>query len=438
MRLIDYVRLGAADIRVRKKKSFLAVATVGLIFGILTMSVLLIQGAENAVLSEMTAPTRGKVLLEVTPRQQCMQDGCELVDSREIIGRVTNEYGGEILDDGSVQIGAKRLPVIATETLLSTRIDMGAIPEDVTPVLATLNTLAMWQQSALPQSSDTVEHKMQTMSRLRAGLLGNEIVIGEQKVLVAGVLPGAFGISTLSLAGVGQKMSPLNIILEHITIGESGSFVLDNTKREASGQDDQKSVLVLLPDIPTAISYKHALDAEACSLSNFMQHNCEAILEFGVDQAIGSPMDAYEAFVVIWRVYGYIVVGLVIVAGIVMLSTYTRLINDDAKKIALYYAFGANRWQVTGVYCVYLLVLSLLATLLAIVVGVISAVLVNLLNMQALSRVFALAFGGEIRPVFFFGINLWLIALFSAVLAFAAIAMVLNFRRYGRRRAHGR
>lgn len=436
MRLIDYARLGVANVRVRKKRALLAAVAVGLIFGILTTGSLLIQGIENVVLDKMAEPTGGKVLLEVSTRQSCMQEaGCEFIDAERVIMMVASEFDGEVLDDDVTWVGYGSLPTIAPE-VLEPAIEVGSelVPGDTIPVLTSIDKLAEWQRYIVPDRTTTAERRVGVLNELRAKSLGQEIVVGGQKLMPVGILPGAFGVSTLSLAEIGQKTNPLNMVLEQIRVGESTAFAVDDGNNGAGGGISQEAIFVLLPDIPTALAYKRALDAEACPLSDAQSRGCDPVVEFRTKQAVGDSLAASETFSTIWQIYGWLILGLVAVAGVVMLSTYTRLVNDDAEKVALYHALGASRWQVAGIYYVYLSTLSLLASLFALVVGAILTLLVNLLNWQALSQIFALAFGGEVQPVFFLGFNLQLLMFLGLMLLFALIATILNLRQYGKRK----
>lgn len=436
MRLVDYVRLGVANVRTRKKRAFLVAMAVGLIFGILLTGSLLVQGIENVVLEKMTKPTGGKVLLEVSTRQTCVQGECEFIDAERVITEVADRFDGEILDSGTVRVGYGSLPTIASEVLESAvEVDLELIPVDVVPVLTALDKLAEWQRYIIPDRTAKAKSRVGAMDELRAKSLGQEIAIGREKLMPVGVLPGAFGVSTLSLAEIGQKTNPLNMILEQIRVGESTAFALNNGgDDEADGGISQGAIFVLLPDIPTALAYRRALDAEACPLSDLQSRGCNPVVEFATKQAVGDSLAASEAFSTIWQVYGWLILGLAAVAGVVMLSTYTRLISDDMDKIALYHSLGASRLQIAGIYYIYLSTLSLLASLFAIVIGIVLTMLVNLLNRQALSQIFALAFGGETQQVFFLGFNLQPLVFLGLMLLFAFVATVLNSYQYGKRK----
>ena len=119
-----------------------------------------------------------------------------------------------------------------------------------------------------------------------------------------------------------------------------------------------------------------------------------------------------------------------VIAGMIMVSTYTRLIGYDKKEIALYRTMGASSRQVAGVYVVYLLGLSLLASVFALVLGLVLVVMVNLLNGTALAQIFALTFGGEMQRVMFLGFDAELLGYLGVVLALAPMVAVINFGQY--------
>lgn len=117
---------------------------------------------------------------------------------------------------------------------------------------------------------------------------------------------------------------------------------------------------------------------------------------------------------------------LVVIAVIIALSTYARLIGKDLKIISLYHALGATKGQIRVVYAVYLLMLSVMAVGFAVIVGLILAAVLSMVNMEALRSVWSLAFGMEAGAVWLVGWNnlIWWLA--GAMLLTAVVAIILG------------
>lgn len=145
---------------------------------------------------------------------------------------------------------------------------------------------------------------------------------------------------------------------------------------------------------------------------------------------VGDPVRIYENFVGIWTVLKILIVVLAVIACIVTMSTYVRLVGRDTKVIALYHAMGSTKKQIVGVYCVYLLGLSLLASAFSLVLGAGLVLIVNLINMTKLTQIFTIGFGVEEAPVWLFGWNNWIALFVGLLLVMAPLCTILSWRQF--------
>lgn len=182
--------------------------------------------------------------------------------------------------------------------------------------------------------------------------------------------------------------------------------------------------------LDAAQAYADALTAQNCNPLEKAAGRCERVKDFVVMSVIGEPLTVRQNFAGVWLVFKIVAIVLAAIGSIVALSTYTRLVGRDTKVIALYHAMGASKRQVAGVYCTYLLELSLLAGVFSLLLGVVLVLIINLLNMAKLAQVFMLGFGIEEAAVWLLGGNGWLAGLFGLLLVLAPVATLLNLHQF--------
>ena len=153
---------------------------------------------------------------------------------------------------------------------------------------------------------------------------------------------------------------------------------------------------------------------------------CGKDYKYQVVSAVSDPIMTYENLQNVWLVFMVVVAVLTVIALIIAVSTYGRLIGKDMKIIALYHALGATKGQIWVVYAVYLLMLSMMAVGFAIVVGLALAAVLSLVNMTNLVQVFALGFGLETEGVWLVGWNNLLLYVVGAIMAAAILVVILS------------
>ena len=153
---------------------------------------------------------------------------------------------------------------------------------------------------------------------------------------------------------------------------------------------------------------------------------CGKDYKYQVVSAVSDPIMTYENLQNVWLVFRIVAAVLTVIALIIAISTYGRLIGKDMKIISLYHAMGANGKQIRLVYLTYLLMLSIMAVGFAIVVGLALAAVLSLVNMTNLTQVFALGFGIETESVWLVGWNNLVLGLAGIMIFAAVIAIVLG------------
>lgn len=428
MRLVDYFRLGWANIVAHKKRAAIVVVIVGVMFGVLIAGSLLIQGVENTALDMMTRSTDGKVLVRSVAQQYsfCKDVACDLeADKAELRQRVT-DYGGKVIE----------VKMLGQDYVLDADLVQGAIetelskaPADATPVLAPLSILSNWLQISIPERAETAV-KVRTAQQIREQAVGQVItVMGGKKYWVAGILPGSFGgTSTLALSSLGRK-NPLDILLSNVELGGSAVLIIDDGDLRAETVITDE-IWATFDTVKQAERYIAEIADDNCNVLDVQAKRCPRMKQYEAATVISSPVMTYRNFEGVWLVFKILAIALAVIGSIVSLSTYTRLVGKDTKVIALYHAMGATKRQVVGVYVAYLLGLSLLASLFSLALGVGLVLIANLLSATGLMQVFTLGFGVAETRVWLFGWNNWIMVFVGLLLVVAPVCVVLNLYQF--------
>ena len=440
MRLTDYLRLGFAGVKAHKKRAFTVVIIVGLLFSIITAGTFILQGLENVALAEMLAPADGKVLVMSSVDTKICGEGCDIVTEVVEIKKNIERYDGKIIPT-TISQTADGMFYKAEEKVFSSEANNTT---DVTQVIVPLGTAANLASIEMQERDAEVADKLATTQEVREKTLG-KVVENEagEKYYIAEILPSGVYANNLSFMNIGQDGNPLNLILGQIRTGVSQNFITKSAKTEPKEDEDDMEqssgfiamedldaeamgmVFAQFEDVKAAYNY-YQDEANYCSETDRIFSMCGKDYKYQVVSAVSDPIMTYENLQNVWLVFRIVAAVLTVIALIIAISTYGRLIGKDMKIIALYHAMGANGKQIRLVYLTYLLMLSIMAVRSAIVVGLALAAVLSLVNMTNLTQVFTLGFGIETESVWLVGWNNLVLGIAGVMIFAAVIAIVLG------------
>lgn len=448
MRLGDYLRLGAANITAHLRRAVKVVMIVGVLFGVMLMASMLIKGIGNTVLVEMNRPMDGKILLGTTVNTQYYKEPQTEEVERAHIEEKVRQYGGEVVETKSYNVAGQEMLVLPEEMVRAgMEAELAKRPAEAVPVIVPTRTAMEWLKIKVPQRA-SAEQATKLVLKAREQALGQTLELENgQKVYIVGLSSGWAARSSLELAGVGQDLNPLNLVLGVVPLGSSRPVIvgmagmdLDEMiiKSEAPEVPEDwqekfpelagpqmETVWAAFPNLASAERYYY--DAENyCEDSSTVNGRCGAEYKYYVTSGFNDPLAVEKVFGMVWLVFEVVAVGLMIIGVIVMLTTYLRLVGQDMKVIALYRANGATKGQVMGIYLAYLLMLSLLAAGFAVILGVALSGVVNLLNATALSQAFTMALGMPEQRIVLIGANKWLLISMVVMAVVAPVAVVMS------------
>lgn len=440
MRITDYLRLGFAGVKAHKKRAFTVVVIVGLLFSVITAGAFILQGLENVVLGTMLAPTDGKVLVVSSVDTKICGEDCDITTEVGKIKKNIERYGGEIIE-AEVSQTADGMFYKIDEKVFSSETNNAT---DVTQVIVPLGMAANLAGIKMPERDAEVAEQLNAIREVREKTLGkmakNE---AGEKYYIAEILPSGVYASNLSFMNIGQGGNPLDLILGQIRTGVSQNFITKSAKTEPKVDEsntEQSSGFIAMEDVDAEAmgivfarfenveaAYQYYRDkANYCSETDRIFSMCGKDYKYQVVSAVSDPIMTYENLQNVWLVFMVVVAVLTVIALIIAVSTYGRLIGKDMKIISLYHALGATKGQIWVVYAVYLLMLSMMAIGFAVIVGLILAAVLSLVNMTNLVQVFALGFGLETEGVWLVGWNNLLLYVVGAIMAAAILVVILS------------
>lgn len=420
MRITDCLRLGFAGVKAHKKRAFTVVIIVGLLFSVVTAGVFVLQGLENVALAEMLAPTDGKVLVISSVDTKVCGEDCDIATEVAEIKKNIAQYNGEIVEAEVSQTTDGMFYKLKEDMFVSAN---GEGDSDVTEVVVPLEVAAKLAGIEMLERDAKVTEQLDTIKEVREKTFG-KVVENEagEKYYIAEILPSGVHASNLSFMNIGQNANPLDLILGQINTGISQNFIISSAEVkpiEDSTGEEQYSGFVAMEDMDVeemgivfarfenvAAAYDYYRDkVNYCSETDRIFNMCGKDYKYQVVSAISDPIMTYENLQNVWLVFKIVAAVLAIIALIIALSTYARLIGKDLKIISLYHALGATKRQIRIVYVVYLLMLSLMAVGSAILLGLAFAATLSIMNMEALKQVWSLAFGTQVGEIWLIGWN---------------------------------
>lgn len=428
MKLLDYWRLSGVHIRAHKKQTLTTVIVVGALFGVLMAGSILIRGVEDVSLEKVLQPTGGKVLIQSAARDTFCEDNCNAEADRAEIENVVAQHGGSEVAVGMLEGSPSALYVVAYDVLEhGLEVNLDQAPSASIPILADASTIANWLLISTPNEHADGEERARVVTEIRERSLGKVIHTVSNDYYVVGILPGGFGLSSLSLSALNRSINPLNLLLSAVPTSNSKALIVRDGRME---MQPTAEVWALFETVEVAHGYVDDLKSRECNHLEVSFGKCDRVRQFVASSVIGNPIEIYDNFEQIWRVFRLAAIILMSIGMVIALLTYTRLIAWDQKIIMLYNTMGAKRHQVMWLYLMYLLRLAFLTSIFSLLLGMGLALAVNILNMGALTQIFALGFGSENQAIWLLGWNDWIWVLLGSIFLVAPVCILLNFGKF--------
>lgn len=452
MRTLDYARLGLRNIGAHKKRVLMVVVIVGVLFGVLMAVCMLFAGIKHQVLSAQTEATNGRVLLfTVVDEKMCGEEmECDYAVAVAEMREVIKKYNGEVVE-GNVYHTSAGVFYEVPEGVI--KVDNQGLPVSDVPVVAvSMSTAQRWlrmsdngwngDMAKRAKFAESIRKRSLHQAITYQGLVypGTEMETEEnekseeegEKYYIADLLPPGGGASTLGLDGPLKALNPLNLVFGVLNVGYGENFVLRPNQEMLAGKKtmaEEGRLIASFADIETAIQFTKD-PATRCRAEQVMFNSCPAEYKFATSPVMLNPLENYEVLSQLETVLNVFIVIFCVVAVVVTLTTFVRLIRADTKTIALYYALGASKHEVLLIYLVYLLGICVITVGFVWLLGLALTLLTNLLNATGLSQVFMLAYGGAMRRIWLIDLSPAMFWISALILKMAPVAILLSFTAF--------
>jgi len=138
----------------------------------------------------------------------------------------------------------------------------------------------------------------------------------------------------------------------------------------------------------------------------------------------------------VWKILRFVLLAMVVIATIVMVGTFGKVIADSRRETAVFRALGATRLDISQIYLTYTFLVGLLVTALAFVIGSIGVELLNSRLSAGVSVNAVLAYNARDPHMKFnlAGFGVWylgaiMVLILAVALLSAIIPLFTNMRR---------
>ena len=375
MKVLDLLSLGTNLASSNKKRTILSVATIGILFGLLFFVNFLYQGFEDLLLTTSMTYAGEKAYLSFG---QCNPyiDECETPDStRERAQAYAEKYHASTEGETEFYKVYKSDEELAAEREAIERIsaDGGAIE------LYDFNIKTVYPDSIIDLLPDFGPEPDTTATQQRTPSFVS--------------LPGEFSLLELVFSSVNKDLYSNNLKLEKIAQQKATEEELedDNTDEPQAHEE-----LIYVQPI---LVFTNSRDAV-----NFYNDNSSSKNE--IFDVIGNITSIASVFNYIENFLGKVKIALVIVSLIITSFTLIRLVNENAKNIALYRSLGARGVDVFIIYLSYILEICLYTTIFAAGLGAAASVVYSACYNSKIAEVLFEVYALDIKPGILFGLNI--------------------------------
>lgn len=421
MKLSEAFRLGHLNIATHKRRSLMVIIVIAVVFGLLFAATMMLEGLENSILGVLTEPTDGKVYLKIWAGKYNGNEQGELATQEDVTMSLKG-LQAESLGQLKMRANYPVLPKEIAENFMEK--SLNEVPEGEVPLIVSLSQASYMAQMSMP-TRGKAKNRINVMEKIHEVTIGQSFEgVGEQQYYVIGVMPGG-GVNSLSLENVGQNSNPLNPILAMVGVDGGDTYAVADGREEISRE---MPYLVSFTDAQEALKFTQ--QKGVCYSSYYSCQTGDLV----VSDAFGGVLASISHIKILQLVL--VILGLVLAVAnfIVMYFTLVRVIGQDARAISLYYALGATKRDVYKIYFCYVMELALWTVVSAVILGVVAVMLLSVVNAEAFTALFYLAYGVKGYHLWLIGWGAWAWILVGIMVLMMAVCYLGNLWQFSARR----
>lgn len=468
MKLFKLIKLGHKNITHHKKQTIFTVIIIGSLFSILMALQFLVQGIENIVIKEYNQTLAEKTYIvarnsnsgdmedahnkasakchDNIPEEpletynirymKCLNNSNyeeetfakdqDINKINQIFSNRSKPYNGKIA--GNIQF-INYQPIVPIELFKKLiTADLSKKPIDALPVIMNFEGAAKLIDQRISKKASNQE-KLDLIKKVRVETIGKTFDINEKKIYIAGIMP--YGKDSVKIAKADTEFKLLDIILENIISPSDFSFIYLNDNSQIVKDFMTKfnftyyATILEFEKLEDAYKYyqyeNHIVDPNIWSNNDYKK------AKHTISELLTNKIQTVYKFKLFKFMISFANYVLLVVAVIVIVFTFLKLINQDSKLMALYRSLGATGFDVFLIYFWYILELCLLAIVYSFVVaGTLVLIISNHYSADFNSEI-SLFFGRILTDFkIFIGFNQELVQIVMVILLSAPLVSILT------------
>lgn len=447
MKISQAFKLGHRSIMGHKRRNLTTIIIIGLIFGLLSGIIFVLQGTENALL-RAADETYGEsyyvgAMTNVFDESRCRREPIPdqpntaniicppgLID--EAVSTIES-YGGTIL--------AKELSfstVLSPDSLPSfIPMNLDNLPDDAVAVATNPDRLSMMLKKGYFHQMTLARQAAFIRDELPSALgttVYDEYTGPNHNLYIAGLLPAATIRDTNDTPGM--SLNPFDMVLDFLGM-RSGSGVstvyldVDSPASQeeieylraqsSSWADNMATFLIQFDDAATAERFSRREVCGTMGVSN--SSDCHRPLMAG--DSFDNRLSLQEVSRFTWGILRIVELAVIVIVAIIMFFTFLKVLGDQTSEVRLYRSLGASTFDICLIYGAYLVEVCLYTIIFMLILGLAVAGLTSLLNATAFSDVLTVAYSQTFAwPKILIGWNPELLRLVRALFLVAALSLL--------------
>ena len=379
----------------------------------------------------MTASTNHRILIKTSIENKICEEPCNILVEKQKMKEKINSYHGKIINAKIFNLNQYKFYALENTKLL----DSVQKKDKAKLISAPIEVVADLMDLKVPDYNEKLEAKINFIKRIHENVLHQTITTKTgENYYISNILPGRLFASNLALYNLNIKNNPLDIILSQLDTSSSINIIEKDVEQNTiSIQDDDKMksleenniVFAEFDNIKSASNYYHDQE-NYCSRFNYAIGKCDKAYKYHVEAAISNPLSIYEKFQDIWTIFKFFTIILSILSVIIATSTYTRIIAKEEKVISLYKTMRATKSQITKIFTIHLLLLSITTIFLSLLIAIIINIFFNIINGNILQKTFTLGLSINVKNTLIFGCNPIIIIPTVSLILSAFLAIIIN------------
>lgn len=423
MKTFELIKLGLNNLTSNKKRNFLTILVISLIFSLLTSFYLLTQGMQNLFINE-----ENKIFKPiVTYTSICAGTSCKNPQELEsIVKQKISKYNGKFIEISDSSLINKQY---AQDFI---KINSNEVQPEKTLLLASDSKVKELykKQYSITDNMQTIErdkfeeYKKRLLGQLipddiyvyNFGTKTNDIIANQSQIVgFAKSFDQKFTIKKYE-----YSVDLWNALVPHGNSVDK-SYYIDNNSI-ITNQIKQKSVPAAIVEFNSLNNAYNYYENEDCNHKEIAE--CSGYV---VSELITSKIDKISHFNLKHKTFQIVKYPLIIAAALILIFSFLKIVNENSHIIALYRSLGASFKDVFVIYFSYLVSLALLTILISFILSLLINLGLSIYYQNDIKQLIAQSYQSNLNSfIYLIGFNKNIIELWIIILCLTPLSSLLT------------